>query len=669
MLNELVRDGCRFVQTFASDIEDHPLCVYLTALPFTPIDTILYQTFVDRDIPWIVSGYNKTWPRLRHTFCASKRDVEFVVFSPDGKLVALSSLCDTTIHVWDVTSGVEVIEPLRGHSNSVCCAAFSNDGWRIVSGSRDNTVRLWNASSGVELLPPLQGHTDAVLSVTFSPCGTQIVSGSVDQTVRLWDAMLGSQLLTPFGVHDGPVLSVTFTIEGQIISSSLDRTVRTVRVWDAATGTQITSSFYGYSVVAVSPDGRFFASSSRCAPIIHVLEAGTGQGLTLLANNGREHLDELAYCLDGTRIASLGPSGVIVWDATNGSQISSIAIVYPWKFALSPNGSQLAVDLRGGTIGLWDAIPGEENVPLSDIPGRFIEMMVFSFDGLQIALCYRRDYSICLWHTHSGLALLAPMQGHIDNVRSVMFSPDGKRLVSGSEDATVRVWDTTSGTEVYTLEGHKGTIYSVTFCPDGSRIVSGSADKTVRLWNATSGTPIFIMRGHIGEVHSATFSADGRQIISCCIPHNGDSDGTIHLWDAMSGTETFRLLVRNIEFSIYSAEISADGQRILASGTDYCADFYGILARDPTGFWMLEQRHKVLQGCNVRDPIIVMSDNWLVDVAHTKVVGKIPFIVSISAFAASQASIAFADRHKNYSIFIMHFPPTSMTSIGTWGTA
>ena len=98
------------MQTFARDIEAHPLCVYLTALPFTPIDTILYQTFVDRNIPWIVGGYNKAWPCLRHTFRASKRDVEFVVFSPDGKLVALSSFHDTAIHVWDVTSGVEVID-------------------------------------------------------------------------------------------------------------------------------------------------------------------------------------------------------------------------------------------------------------------------------------------------------------------------------------------------------------------------------------------------------------------------------------------------------------------------------------------------------------------------------------------------------------------------------
>jgi WD40 repeat protein len=79
-----------------------------------------------------------------------------------------------------------------------------------------------------------------------------------------------------------------------------------------------------------------------------------------------------------------------------------------------------------------------------------------------------------------------PLTGHADHVQSVSFSPDGKRIVSGSRDNTLKVWDAQTGQEMLTLEGHSGRVDSVSFSPDGKRIVSGSWDKTLKIWDISS---------------------------------------------------------------------------------------------------------------------------------------------------------------------------------------
>ena len=84
-----------------------------------------------------------------------------------------------------------------------------------------------------------------------------------------------------------------------------------------------------------------------------------------------------------------------------------------------------------------------------------------------------------------GKRLHITLTGHDSYVTSVAFSPDGQRIVSGSDDYSAKIWDVNSGKELHTLTGHYSSVESAAFSPDGQRIVSGSADKTVKIWDVS----------------------------------------------------------------------------------------------------------------------------------------------------------------------------------------
>ena len=151
-------------------------------------------------------------------------------------------------------------------------------------------------------------------------------------------------------------------------------------------------------------------------------------------------------------------------------------------------------------------------------------------------------------------------RGHSKPVTSVAFSPDGTRIVSGSHDNTLKVWDAQTGQETLTLTGLHDPDSSVAFSPTGTRIVSGSHSNTLKVWDAQTGQEALTLTGHEESVHSVAFSPDGTRIVS------GSYDDTLKVWDAQTGQET--LTLTGHKTTVCGVAFSPDGTRIASSSVD-----------------------------------------------------------------------------------------------------
>ncbi|KAJ5709835.1 hypothetical protein N7493_009427 [Penicillium malachiteum] len=147
---------------------------------------------------------------------------------------------------------------------------------------------------------------------------------------------------------------------------------------------------------------------------------------------------------------------------------------------------------------------------------------------LNVVVGYRKLRKIGLWDSATGL-LLNTLEGHLGQVLSLTFSPNGQLLVSASIDNTIRIWDVAVGVLQKTLEGHSDRVSSVAFSPNDQLLASGSDDKTIQLWDLETGAQRRIINGHLNWVSSVAFSTDDRLVVS------SSEDRTIRLWDLVTG--------------------------------------------------------------------------------------------------------------------------------------
>ncbi|KAF7967836.1 hypothetical protein HWV62_32906 [Athelia sp. TMB] len=190
-----------------------------------------------------------------------------------------------------------------------------------------------------------------------------------------------------------------------------------------------------------------------------------------------------------------------------------------------------------------------------------VSAVAFSPDGRRV-VSGSWDETVRAWDAETGALIAAPFNGHTASVYSVAFSPDGQWIASGSRDNSVCVWNAETGALIAgPFAGHTDWVNSVAFSPDGQRIASGSRDKSIRIWDPQTGA---LVAGPFEErtsaVNAVVFSPDGRRIAS------GSGDDTVRVCDA----ETGALVAGPFEGhtrTVYSVAFSPDG-KLIASGSE-----------------------------------------------------------------------------------------------------
>jgi WD40 repeat protein/serine/threonine protein kinase len=426
-----------------------------------------------------------TGKELWTTVAAKVPLITALAFSPDGKILASgAAFADSEIHLWDVATGKE-IGKLSGHGSWVSFLIFSPDGKKLTSSSADQTIRIWDVASQ-KCVDVLRGHRQEIWSLAGLPDDKTLVSGGKDGTVCFWDTSVAHPHQSRITVPAQNVINCLFAPDGRSLLT-LDRQGQ-VAQWSGADFQQKTpllemgTNFYSS---CFSLDGRFLGffwtngmmqvwnPSQRV--LLHQMTNAPGMvyGINFLA--------------DGKKLitGSVSDSVFRELDLTTGSESQSWtspgSFSLGWAGALTPD-ERSFISIGSGAAVFRNLADQSQTKPDLNIlePGGAI----FSPDGKLLAVAdqmgFARVLDAATWRT------VATSGGFLNGVHSVWFSPDGKRLAISSDDKeAVRLCDTESWQDVFTLEAPGTGFGGVEFFPDNNSIAWAN-QTTGYVWRAPS---------------------------------------------------------------------------------------------------------------------------------------------------------------------------------------
>jgi WD40 repeat protein len=526
----------------------------------------------------------------RFVLCVPGKRIDSIVLSPSGRQMAVLGISQDEVFLYDVvTANLDAV--LRGHAAQVTSVAYRPDGKQIVTSGEDQSVRVWDPATGRELArlrtESAVPRQRAWARVAYNPDGSRIATftapppgGSLEGgTSRLWDAATGNEIavLAKWRPDAGPVAFSPDSVR-VAVSSGKD-----VDLCDAVTGRRLAglgSHATRVVLLCYSPDGKRLASTADA--VVYLWDGETGKAVALIRDH-RARVNLLRFSPDGSRLLSAGdyPDNTArLWDAATGRSLAGLAghknVISAMAF--SPDGRRVATASTDQTARLWDGSTGQLLAVLRGHTG-IVRHVVFSPNGTRVVTA-AADATLRLWDAATG-ELTGVLRGHehlFPDECPPVFTPDGSRLLSGSAEGTLRIWEI-SQVERNILRGHEGFVYDVGFSPDGEQVASAAWDATVCLWDATTGRQTGVLRCETGIVGSVGYSPDGLRLATrdrhrgvtfwdvasqkaagaWPVPAGGSFDpraafspdgtllasasaaGAVHLWDVAAGREVAEL--------------------------------------------------------------------------------------------------------------------------------
>jgi hypothetical protein len=429
-------------------------------------------------------------------------------------------------------------------------------------------VRLWPWAAAVVLLglaavaanylvPGLFADKPALarLELETGDADLQVLVVQDGKTVAVLDAKKQATLELPPGTYDL-----------HLGGGEKDRKLSADRVTLAAGGKHILwagglvrtmvghPEGHGVWGVAISPDGTW-AVSCGDDTCVRKWELATGRQLWERKFDFPDiRLGNVAVSADGklALVAASNPPVAVLLDTQSGAELRrfeghkafvlSVSFSKDGLFALTAGGTWYGEQEQDNTARLWEVKTGKEiqkfeghafgAIGLRDPPPsqRFVSSAVFSPDGKKV-LTGSFDRTARLWSTQTGMEI-GRFEGHELAVFCAVFSPNGKQVLTCGWDRDIRLWDVATFQELRRFRGHTNKVSTVVFSHDGTRALSASEDGTMRLWEVATAKELCRLTGHNGRVHRAVLSPDDKYAVS------GGMDGSVRLWRLPSVQES-----------------------------------------------------------------------------------------------------------------------------------
>jgi WD40 repeat protein len=411
-------------------------------------------------------------------------------------------------------------------------------------------------------------HGWHVNEIKFSPEGDFIAIASYSDTdkgtCKVLDTFTGEEI-SVMG-YDGEVYDVDISPLGnKIVCGGSDGIAK---VWDPFSGSEISHVDHSEPVntVAFSPDGNMVISGSEDVTAI-VWDANSGQILARIVHDGS--VSEAAFLQEGEIVVSCGKN-LLVWDARTGEQVMEIPDRH-WgisAIAISPDGNTFASAANTDGIRIWSMEAGAEIFHVERDDAGSISDLVFSDDG-NLLISGDMEGHIQIWELSRGEVKYSfSHYGDLNWINAIDYSPENPWIMSGANDSTARIWDATTGEELFRIF-ESGAVYDVAFSPDGKYAATGGLDGSLRIWELKGWNGTTASKDFETIVMDAKFDPSGQLVVI------GEGDNNVRIWNLISGKDTS--WTAHLEGKVNSIAISKNGRFILSGGSDGFARLWDSL--------------------------------------------------------------------------------------------